>query len=213
MPHQSLHCIRCLPREFSNRRGQPIRLELLGQPMRRRLVAMYLAYQPRNSFQGLPPIRDEVCIKWVEDLIRDGVSIVALSAPGDVVGHVVVLPVNPRKCEMLVVVAPAFQDTGIGTELVRAAAEVARELGFQRMWLPVDAVNVRARHVYEKCGFEYASSRLARELDMALELAPQPTRTKPASPSCEAPPPPTPALLLGSLGIEPAAGLEPQPAE
>ena len=55
---------------------------------------------------------------------------------------------------MLVVVCPGFQNLGIGTELVRSCIEVADELGFQRIWLPVDATNVRARHVYRKCGFE-----------------------------------------------------------
>jgi len=198
MPPADTRPIRSLPRGFRNRRGEAIRLELLAEGMHRRLVEMYLAYQPRNSFQGLPPIRDEVCTQWVEGMIRDGVNIVALCRR-EVVGHVAVFPVNERKCEMLVVVAPGFQETGIGTQLVRSAAEAAGELGFQRMWLPVDATNVRARHVYEKCGFAYVSDRLSRELDMRLDLR-QPT-PRPAAGTCEAPPPPAPYLLLDSLGI------------
>ncbi len=185
-----------------SKQGELIRLGLLRKDAHSRLLAMYLAYQPRNCFQGLPPIRDEVCAKWVEDMIRDGVNIVAQPVGGrDVVGHVAIFPVNPRKCELLVVVDPAFQNHGIGTELVHSAAELADERGFSQVWLPVDAINSRARRVYEKCGFEYTSSRLARELDMSLDL----TRKKRRVLSCAAPQPPAPHLMLESLGL--ASGL------
>ncbi|MDZ7618990.1 MAG: GNAT family N-acetyltransferase, partial [Patescibacteria group bacterium] len=102
-----------------SKHGEFVRLELLRPGLHSRLLAMYLAYQPRNCFQGLPPIRDDVCAKWVEDMIRDGASIVALAPGADaVIGHVAIFPVNDRKCELLVVVAPAFQNHGIGTQLV-----------------------------------------------------------------------------------------------
>ncbi len=188
----------CLPRDILSKQGLPMRLHLLDASRHAKLLEMYLAYQPRNCFQGLPPIRDEVCTNWVEGMIRDGVSIIAVPADGEAVaGHVAVFPINPRKCELLVVVAPAFQNQGIGTELVRSAAELADERGFRQVWLPVDATNGRARRVYEKCGFDYTSSRLARELDMALDLA----QKKRFAPSCAAPQPPRPHLLNASLGL------------
>ena len=71
---------------------------------------------------------------------------------------------------MLVVVCPGFQNLGIGTELVRSCIDLAAELGFQQIWLPVDATNVRARHVYRKCGFEYVSNKQGRELDMTCDV-------------------------------------------
>jgi ribosomal protein S18 acetylase RimI-like enzyme len=55
---------------------------------------------------------------------------------------------------------------------VRSCVASAAELGFERIWLPVEATNVRARRVYEKCGFAYMPGRPARELDMACELRP-----------------------------------------
>jgi hypothetical protein len=51
--------------------------------------------------------------------------------------------------------------------------------------------------VYEKCGFDYKSSRLARELDMALDLE----RRKRVAPSCAAPQPPPPHAMMASLGL------------
>ena len=87
-----------------------------------------------------------------------------------IVGHAALFPVNDKKCEMLVVVCPGFQNLGIGTELVRSCIDLAAELGFERIWLPVDATNVRARHVYRKCGFEYVSNKQGRELDMTCDV-------------------------------------------
>ncbi len=169
MPLDTPRTIRSLPRSFTSKRGEPVRLALLDHRDRDRLVAMYLAYQPRASFQGLPPLKDAVCVRWVHDMVRTGVNVVAL-ADGDVVGHIALFPVNRRKCEMLVVVSPAQQNSGIGTELTRSIVQAARELGYEKMWLPVAASNLRARHVYQKCGFRYVSDKLARELDMEMDL-------------------------------------------
>ncbi len=72
---------------------------------------------------------------------------------------------------MLVVVWPRFQNIGIGTELTRCCVQMARKLGFEKLWLPVDCTNLRARHIYVKCGFEYTSTRESRELDMVCDLS------------------------------------------
>jgi RimJ/RimL family protein N-acetyltransferase len=160
----------CLPRPFVGKNGMTIHLHRLPPEEGNRLIDMYLAFQPRNSFQGLPPIKDEVCIKWVREMLVTGIHITAESAEKALVGHSALFPVNQHKCELLVVVCPGFQNLGIGTELVRSCIELAEELGFERIWLPVDATNVRARHVYRKCGFEYDSNKLGRELDMTCDV-------------------------------------------
>jgi RimJ/RimL family protein N-acetyltransferase len=172
----------CLPRSFRTKTGVPVELHRLTAASGQRLIDMYLAFQPRNSFQGLPPIKDEVCRKWVRDMLATGVHITAWAGrpgtdgsclpdePEGAIGHAALFPINAEKCEMLVVVCPGFQNSGIGTELVRSSIDLAEELGFQRIWLPVDATNVRARHVYRKCGFEYVSGRQGHELDMACEV-------------------------------------------
>ena len=214
----------CLPRIFIDKRGQQHRLEQLTEDMHGSLVEMYLAFQPRNSFQGLPPLRDEVCVKWVHDILGTAVHIVSFGPVGTqldsttqegphtavyrprvgrpdciacpranngqetamskrngqnaaatgISGHVALFPVNEERCELLVVVNPEFQNLGLGTELTRTCVGAATELGFRRIWLPVDATNVRARRVYEKCGFEYVSRHPSRELDMAHDLNPLP---------------------------------------
>jgi RimJ/RimL family protein N-acetyltransferase len=162
---------RCLPRSFAGKNGRPIEIHRLPADAGQRLIDMYLAFQPRNSFQGLPPIKDEVCVRWVRDILANGIHLIALSQDSSpIIGHAALFPVNPQKCELLVVVCPGFQNLGIGTELVRSCIDVAAELNFERIWLPVDATNVRARHVYCKCGFAYAANTQGRELDMTCDV-------------------------------------------
>lgn len=159
-----------LPRAFINKQGEAILVHLLDGLVTPRLVEMYLAFQPRNSFQGLPPVKDAACVKWVEQMAANATNLVALSFAKGVVGHAALFPMKDAACEFLVVVAPPFQNTGIGTELTRSAVQVSYEIGFEKMWLDVDATNVRARHVYKKCGFDYLSDGHARELEMTLDL-------------------------------------------
>jgi N-acetylglutamate synthase-like GNAT family acetyltransferase len=176
----------CLPRRFCSRNGLDCEMQLLPTDAGQRLVDMYLAFQPRNCFQGLPPLKDAVCIKWVQDMLRTGINVIAartgpkkqdhrgqqgsVSSQNTIVGHTALFPINPRKCEMLVVVCPGFQNVGIGTNLVQCCIDLADELSFERIWLPVDATNVRARHVYRKCGFEYTPNSQGREMDMACNV-------------------------------------------
>jgi RimJ/RimL family protein N-acetyltransferase len=159
-----------LSRAFFSNDGRLLRLELLAENLHRQFLETYLAFRPRNSFQGLPPLKDAACTQWVRQMIATGINVVARAPDAAIVGHTALFPIDQRKCEMLVVVWPGFQGIGIGTELTKASVELGVELGFERIWLPVDATNLRARHVYAKCGFEYASGKLARELDMVCDL-------------------------------------------
>jgi len=162
--------IRNLPQAFINKKGEPILIAALDDKRCEKLIEMYLAYQPRNSFQGLPPIKDDVCKRWVQSMINTGINLVALSFGEGVVGHAALFPIDNNVCEFLVVVSPPLQNTGIGTELTRCAIQLACEIGFETIRLSVEARNVRARRVYRKCGFEYVSRSASGELDMALDL-------------------------------------------
>ena len=158
------------PHAFINKKEEPILVTTLDDERCQRLIEMYLAYQPRNSFQGLPPVQDRACVQWVQHMIGNGVNLVALSFGEGVVGHVALFPINDLVCEMLVVVSPPLQNTGIGTELVRCSIQLSDEIGFEKIRLSVEATNLRARHVYKKCGFEYLSDERMDEVDMAVDL-------------------------------------------
>lgn len=159
------------PHAFVNKKGEAILVRMLGERWEEQLAKMYLAYEPRNSFNGLPPIDDDACAKWVEGMIRDAINIIAVSFWEGVVGHASLFPMAEHSCEMLLVVARRFQNCGIGTQLAHCAVQLCGEVGFDRIWLSVGSSNYRARHVCEKCGFERLAVESAGGIDMAIDLA------------------------------------------
>jgi len=159
-----------VPHAFLNKRNEPILVAPLDERHEDGLARMYLAYEPRNSFWGLPPIQDDACRQWVEGMIADGVNLLALSFDAGVVGHAGLFPMDEGACEMLVVVSPRFQNQGIGTQLARCAVQVSHEIGFCRIWLSIEANNLRARHVFRKCGFEYLAQQDPTGVEMAMEV-------------------------------------------
>lgn len=160
-----------LPQAFINKKGEAIVSQTLDEKTSKDLIRMYLDYQPRNSFQGLPPLTDHACVQWVQHMIGNGINLVAVSYLEGVVGHCVLLPINDKICELLVVVSPSFQNCGIGTQLARRAMQLAYEIGFEKISLDVEAKNARARHVYKKCGFECLPRKDEREFTMVVDLA------------------------------------------
>jgi CBS domain-containing protein/RimJ/RimL family protein N-acetyltransferase len=162
--------IHSFPHAFINKRGEAILVRTLDEARRDGLVRMYLDYRPRNSFGGLPPIRDEACIRWVKGMIADAVNLVALSFEKGIVGHGALFSLDGGACEMLLVVAPAEQRIGIGTELTHCLVQAAHDLGFEEIRLNTEAGNHVARRVFEKCGFRYLSRSLVDEVDMGLDL-------------------------------------------
>ena len=169
-PRAESSTIRRSPQAFITKKGDAVLIRTLDDKTCQGLVDMYLAYQPRSAFQGLPPITDEACVKWVGYMIQSGINLVALSFGEGVVGHTVLFPIDEKVCELLVVVSPKWQNAGIGTQLTRCSVQMAYEMGFDRLWLPVARTNLRARHVYKKCGFEYLVAGDRHELEMALDL-------------------------------------------
>ena len=157
------------PRAFINKRCEAILVQTIEDRQQQQLIDMYLGYE-RNSFSGLPPIADAACIGWVRGMIDNAANLIAVSFDVGVVGHSALFPMNADECEILVVILPAHQKIGIGTEMTRSLIQLADELGFDRILLNVEARNHVARHVYQKCGFCYGSHGLMDELDMALDL-------------------------------------------
>ena len=155
---------------FIDKRGNPVLIKPLSEKRHDQLEQMYLGYEPRGSFSGLPPIADKACIDWVQTMIHTGINLVAISFEEGIIGHTAAFPIDTKRCELFVVVVPGHQNTGIGTQLTRCVIQLAYELEFERIWLSVDHTNQIARHVYQKCGFEYITHSQVDELDMILDL-------------------------------------------
>ncbi len=158
------------PHAFVDKRGDPVLIKLLSEKWHDQLIQVYLDYEPKASFSGLPPILDDECIKWVHGMIRDGINLMAISFEKGIIGHAAIFPMDGKTCEMLIAVTPGYQNVGVGTQLTRCIIQLAFELEFERIWLAVEITNQIARHVYQKCGFEYVSHSEVHELDMILDL-------------------------------------------
>jgi len=52
---------------------------------------------------------------------------------------------------------PSYRHQGIGTELVRSALKWAAAAGYRCVTLTVHPDNAHARHVFERCGFQYGA--------------------------------------------------------
>lgn len=111
-------------------------------------------------------------LDWVKRCMHAEPQAVQLAErDGSVVGYVFVLPDTMAHIWDGAVlnelyVEPEYRGDGVGTELLAAALDVAREqeLPLSRLLLDVDRSNDRARTFYEKHGFEHWGEMLAREL-------------------------------------------------
>ena len=90
-------------------------------------------------------------------------------------------------------VSPAYQGRGAGRRLVEASVEQARGRGARKLSLRVLGFNVRARQLYESCGFRvegvlraefYLDGRYVDDVLMAHRLGadPRQPQTTPAGP-------------------------------
>jgi hypothetical protein len=120
------------PQTFLDKKNEPIIIKLLDNSAHHQLFDMYLHQVPRNSFDGLPPIRDDACTKWVQGMIDSGIHLGAFSIEEGLVGHAALFPMNEHTCEMFLVVAPYYQHAGIGSQLTRCTIQLANELHYEK---------------------------------------------------------------------------------
>jgi len=160
------------PDVFNDKQGNPILIKPLEPALHEQLITMYLQYEPKQSFEGLPPSSDEACIKWVQHMLTEGISLVAILLKNAVVGHAILFPMDRdgSTCEMLIVVSPVHQQCGIGSQLIHCIIQMAYELGFSTIWLTVGVTNFIAKHLYNKCGFKYLTIGDIDHVEMSLDL-------------------------------------------
>jgi RimJ/RimL family protein N-acetyltransferase len=95
---------------------------------------------------------------FIGEMIRssDGLTLVA-EADGDVIGNVLVSvernAVSSHVGTLSIVVAEAWRDVGIGSDMVRAAQDWTAANGLLKLGLAVFPDNERAIAVYERAGF------------------------------------------------------------
>ncbi len=158
------------PHVFLDKRGAPVIVRAYDPQFLSGLTAMCLAFSPRASIDGVPPVDDSECAAWVRRITTGTTSLIALSFDGPVIGYTVLLPMRKRICELFIVVAPLFQKSGIGTQMMRCIIQLGYELGFSKIWLSVHRTNFVALHLYNKCGFDCVSFTDSPQVEMLLDL-------------------------------------------
>ncbi|MGB9965439.1 N-acetyltransferase family protein [Halobacterium hubeiense] len=131
------------------------------------LVAMYDDFDPAQRAQGTPPLGEDAIRDWLDDVL-DGPNVVAL-VDGDVVGHVMFVPDGTGRHELAIFVHQDYQRAGVGTHLLAAGLEHARQEGVEYVWLSVESWKRGAQRLYQRAGFSTvnpmgAAHRMSRYL-------------------------------------------------
>ena len=84
------------PSVFLDKQGHPVIIRPLDDEGCEKLIEMYLAYTPRGSVGGLPPVLDEECVRWARQIIATGISLIAALFEKTVIGHVILFPMEKK---------------------------------------------------------------------------------------------------------------------
>ena len=132
------------------------------------LVQMYEEIDTDSRTLGLLPSSHERIENWLDHLTLNGWNLVALAAD-DVIGHIAAAPLDDEEPHVVVFVHQAYQNQGIGTELIRQLIAHADDRVHDALVLTVAAENERARAVYSNIGFN-VSERLVTEITMRFPI-------------------------------------------
>jgi len=162
-----------LPASRTDQFGAPFEVRRMAADDRPRLEAFYDDFQPKRAAQGLPPEGKERVARWLDAILRDGTHLM-VEEGGEVMGHAFLIHgEHAAEAEYAIFLHQALRGRGVGTQVNRLAAEVARAEGVRRLWLSVEPHNRAAIRSYQKAGFQFRPASLfATEVEMELELAP-----------------------------------------
>lgn len=157
------------PRESVDRDGRRIDIRRSDDGIDE-LVGMYVGFDPADRAQGIPPIEEDRIREWLGTLVEaDALNVVARH-DGAPVGHAMLVPDDDDNYELAIFVLAAYQNAGIGTELIEGLLGAGREAGVERVWLTVERWNKAATALYRKVGFVPTDDG-GFELEMVARIA------------------------------------------
>ena len=156
------------PKTFEDAAGREIRVERYDGEFNA-LVEMYLAFNPEDRAQGIPPTGESRVSRWLDGLLSDDCINVVAWHDGRAIGHATLVPDVEDASELAIFVLREYQEAGIGTRLIEALLGAGRESEIEKIWLTVERWNTAAVALYRKVGFE-PSDTGGFELEMAARL-------------------------------------------
>lgn len=160
-----------LPATLRDRDGRVYTVRPLLPEDRVRLEGFYDAFEPKRAAQGLPPEGPVRVARWLDSVLATGTHLV-VEAEGALAGHAMLMPTRREgEREYAIFLDHSIRGRGVGTEVNRLSAEVARTLDVHRLWLSVEPQNRPAVRSYQKAGFRFRPATVySSELEMEMEL-------------------------------------------
>ena len=156
------------PREFVDREDRPVTVRTADDDYEA-LVEMYVAFDPEDRAQGIPPSREDDIREWLDAVAGTDCPTVVAVVDGGLVGHAMLVPDRNGAYELAIFVLQAYQSAGIGTELLRTLLGLAQEEEITHVWLTVERWNDPAVRLYHSVGFE-TTEESGLELEMGIRL-------------------------------------------
>jgi RimJ/RimL family protein N-acetyltransferase len=155
-----------IPARRTTRDGREWTLRLARPTDARALARLFTAVRSEGRWLVTPPsaISEPSETFWIGEMVRSerGCAFVA-EADAEIVGNVLISieqsVVSDHVGTLSIAVADGWRDVGIGTALMEAALDWARERGLAKVALGVFPDNERAIAVYERVGFVHEGLR------------------------------------------------------
>ncbi|HKJ93987.1 MAG TPA: GNAT family N-acetyltransferase [Longimicrobiales bacterium] len=158
-----------LPVTLLDKRGEPFTVRRWAPADLAALEAMYDAFEPKRIAQGLPPQDGVARRAWLAAILEQGFHTVVLM-DDQLLGHGMLLPYNGT-VELANFLHQSIRNRGIGTALNQVLVDLAREAGYDRLWLSVEPSNRAAIRSYQKAGFQRMPATIwAPEIEMQILL-------------------------------------------
>ena len=158
------------PTSFEDREGRSVEIRPYdgSDAEREAVIGMYVAFDPVDRAQGIPPGSEARVRNWLDGLLERG-SLNVIAWDGDTAaGHATLVP-DGDTYELAIFVLQAYQEAGIGTRLMRGLLGYGADNGVDRVWLSVERWNNSAIRLYEKLGFEINNSE-SFEMEMSARI-------------------------------------------
>ena len=135
------------------------------------LREMYLEFDPKGAFQGLPPETTTQLDEWLRRVFADRVVNFVIDDGGRIVGHAMLCPGSGKtEAEVAIFVHQDWRGRRAGrTLLLGTLNHGCKQLQLDRVWLSVQGSNPHARHLFESVGFRPVGEEqpFAWELELA----------------------------------------------
>lgn len=135
---------------FIDSEGFPVPIKPFDETDMSRLMTMYMDLDEDQQTMGLPPVSRGAIETWLGSLTEEGWNLVAL-VEDRIVGHMGVAPATAHEPQFVVFVHQAYQNRGIGTELVKQLIAYAADREYEALRLNVTPDNEQAIKNLSEC--------------------------------------------------------------